>query len=128
MARSKKDKIGEADQRYFFKTLITDVYDGDSVTAEISLGWDIKLAGQKIRLSGINTPEVRGKTKEEGIVVRDFVRGLILDKEVYMKVSQGRRKGKYGRWLGVIYFEPNDEGTSLNQMLIDNAMAVPYMV
>ena len=114
------------DQRYFYKALITGVYDGDTITCTISLGWDIQLSGQKIRLSGIDTPEIRGKEKEEGIKVRDYVRELILNKEVYIKTTQGRRKGKYGRWLGVIYFDSDGEGVSVNQMLMDKGMAREY--
>lgn len=81
----------------------------------------------KLRLYGINTPEVRGVSKKEGKRVRDHVRELILNKEVVLKTHKDKT-GKYGRWLADIYFQMGAEQVHLNQYLIDNKMAIPFMV
>lgn len=77
------------------------VYDGDTVTADIDLGFCVMLKAQKLRLVGIDAPEIRGKQRPEGIIARDRLRDLILDKDVVIKTYRDKR-GKYGRWLADI--------------------------
>lgn len=98
--------------KYYYKAHVTSVYDGDTITVDIDLGFGIVFRKQKIRLYGIDTPEVRGPEKEEGKKVRDLVRSLILDKDIEIQTFRDS-KGKYGRWLGTIHFEPTDEQKTL---------------
>ena len=110
---------------YTYKAKILSVYDGDTVTADIQLGFYVIAHKVKLRLYGINTPEIRGgtaETKKAGITARDWLREQILDKEVTLK-SFG--KGKYGRWLVDIYLDEDE--TSLNQQLIDKGFAQSYL-
>ena len=104
---------------YIYNAIIVSVYDGDTVTADIDLGFEVWLKGQKLRLLNINTPEVRGKEKAEGIVSRDALRSRILGKEVKIKSD---RKGKYGRWLVEIFLD--DE--NINNWLLTEGLAKPY--
>ena len=111
---------------YTYKAKILSVYDGDTVTADIQLGFYVIAHKVKLRLYGINTPEIRGgtaETKKAGITARDWLREKVTGKEVTVK-SFG--KGKYGRWLTELYLD--GEETSLNQQLIDQGLAVPYLV
>lgn len=108
---------------YEYKAIITSVYDGDTVTANIDLGFGVVLKKQKLRLYGINTPEVRGSSKEEGKKVRDLVREKILDKEVLIKTYRDK-KGKYGRWLAEIIIE---DSVNLNNWLLSEGHAVSFM-
>ena len=87
---------------YTYIATIKKVYDGDTVTVDIDLGFNINLYNQHVRLLGINTPEIRTKNileKEAGIKVREYVRGLmpIGSKVVFRSHSI---KGKFGRILG----------------------------
>tara|TARA_B100000941_G_C28354774_1_gene473797 strand:+ start:436 stop:756 length:321 start_codon:yes stop_codon:yes gene_type:complete len=104
---------------YTYKAIIVSVYDGDTVTADVDLGFEVWLKGQKLRLLNIDTPEVRGKEKAEGIVSRDALRARILGKEVKVKSSG---KGKYGRWLVEIFLD--DE--NINNWLLAEGLAKPY--
>lgn len=104
---------------YEYKATITAVYDGDTVTADIDLGFEVWLRGQKLRLLNINTPEVRGKTRPEGIIARDALRNRILGKEVIVKSD---RRGKYGRWLVEIIIDEEN----INSWLLSEGYAVPY--
>lgn len=114
-------------QLYVYKAYVTDVYDGDTITVSIDLGFNNWAVRQKIRLLGINTPEVRGPEKESGIKVRDYVRSLILEKVVVLRTIKDK-KDKYGRYLGEIYYSTeNEEGlTSLNVHLLEQDMADAY--
>jgi micrococcal nuclease len=106
---------------YRYKAIIVSVYDGDTCTADIDLGFGIWMRGQKLRLSGIDTPELRGEERERGIEVRDYVRSLILNKEVVIETEKDKT-GKYGRWLATIYVGD----MNLNEELMTNGMAVIY--
>ena len=90
-----------------FTAKIISVYDGDTFTFEVNLPFDITWK-TKMRLYGVNTPELRGKERIEGRKVRDYVKSLILDKEVEILVY---KKGKYGRYVSDVIL-PFDEAIS----------------
>lgn len=105
-----------------YNAICVSAYDGDTVTVDIDLGFNIWMRGEKVRLFGINTPEVRGPEREEGLKVRDWLRKQIVDKEITLKTHKSHNKGKYGRWLGEIILD----GENLNQTMLANGMARPY--
>jgi micrococcal nuclease len=106
---------------YEYKATVTKVYDGDTITVDFDLGFGILIRKQKIRLYGINTPEVRGTEKSEGIISRDALRERILGKVVTIKTFRDK-KGKYGRWLGEVFVEEEN----INQWLITEGYAKEY--
>ena len=89
---------------YEYKAVVIKVYDGDTVTVDVDLGWSVVIKKQKIRLLGINAPEVRGKSKQAGKESRDRLKEKILDQEITLKTFKDK-KGKYGRWLGIIILD-----------------------
>ena len=62
---------------YEYRAFVRRVYDGDTVTVDIDLGFDVVLRNQKIRLVRINAPEVRGVQRPEGLKSRDALRAKI---------------------------------------------------
>ena len=115
---------------YYYAAYVTGVYDGDTVTVDIDLGMGIWQHDQTIRLWKINTPEVRGSEREQGLQVRDFVRDLILDKDILLRTILDKRgvdrTGKFGRLLGEILIEDGSgEVINVNELLLEQGMAVP---
>lgn len=106
---------------YTYQAKIVSVYDGDTVTAEIDLGFHVKVT-EKIRLSGIKTPELRGSERQEGLKSRNELRKWILDKELFIN-TQKDKQGKYGRYLGTLYLEENGELVNINKRLVDEGFA-----
>jgi len=106
---------------YNYKAHIKAVYDGDTVTAVVDLGF-LHFQEMKLRLFGIDTPEMRGEEREQGIIVRDIVRGLILDKEVEIHTKKDKQ-GKYGRYLATIILD----GLNINDWLVENGHAEVYL-
>lgn len=106
---------------YTYKARCVSVYDGDSITLDIDLGFNHWMLNQKIRLLGIDTPEIRGKERPEGLVSAERLRGLIEGKDVIM-VSHRDRAGKYGRWLATIYID----NININQLLLEEGWAKIY--
>lgn len=48
----------------------------------------------KMRLEGIDTWEVRGMERPKGIIARDHLRSLILNKEIQIECSWPKEYGK----------------------------------
>ena len=106
---------------FYYNATVESVYDGDTITCTIDCGFNMFMKKQKIRLTGIDTAEIRGDTREEGLIVRDILRNKILGKEVVLKTEKDR-KGKYGRYIATVYLD----GVDMNQWLIDEGHAVVY--
>ena len=106
---------------YEYRAYVRKVYDGDTVTVDIDLGFDIILHKQKIRLLRINAPEVRGSQRQAGLKSRDALREKIGSRWIKLK-TQHDKKGKWGRWLGEIWLE--DE--CVNDWLLAEGHATEY--
>ncbi len=107
---------------YEYRAFVRKVYDGDTITVDFDLGFDIILKNQKIRLSRINTPEIRGKERPAGLKSRDALRSRISNKWVIIK-TQKDKKGKFGRWLGEVWLED----VCMNDWLLKEGYATPYV-
>jgi len=116
---------------------LIDCYDGDTCTldfhlsAEVGLGISLGavLAGQKVRLCDIDTPELRGgteETKAAAVKARDALfTWAKAARWLQFKVPQKNGhdvKGKYGRWLGYLVAD----GVDLNKRLVEEGLAEPY--
>ena len=119
---------------YLYKATVVRCVDGDSVIFDIDCGFDVQLKAQSVRLYGIDTAETRGgapELKGLGKIAKDYVTQMIpVGSEVLLKTHLDR-KGKFGRILAEIYM-PETVGVegyqekSLNQILLDELLAVPY--
>jgi len=108
---------------YEYTANIISIYDGDTVRAIIDLGFGVQLRGEDgngviLRLSGLNTPEIRGDEREKGLISRDKLRERILGEDVILKTFKDET-GKYGRYIAEIYLQ--DE--SINEWLIKEGLA-----
>jgi len=111
------------DRCFYYRARVTEVYDGDTVTADVDLGFMMSLRKLKVRLLGIDTAEMKGGTSESkarATQARDWLRSQILGKEIYLE-SKGL--DKYGRWLGRIH---TPAGLCCNDELINMGLATPY--
>ena len=108
---------------YHYKAKIVEVYDGDTCTVDIDLGLHIWNKGEKIRLTRINAPELRGTERTKGLKSRDFLRSLIFDKEVFIETIKDKKE-KYGRYLGEIWLE-DEKGKfiNINDEMVRNGFA-----
>jgi micrococcal nuclease len=103
------------------------VVDGDTIDADIDLGFDISLT-KRVRLSGVDTPESRTtdlKEKKLGLESKEWLKHkLEFAKDVLIKTELPDSTEKYGRILGNLYI--NNEALSLNQQMIDEGYALAY--
>ena len=112
---------------YEYKVKITRVVDGDTVDAEVDLGFDTFIK-DRIRLMGLDTPESRTRNKKEkalGLAAKAYLKELLKENkgDIILRTSK-EGKGKFGRILGTLLIY--DGMTSVNQMLIDEGHARDY--
>ena len=112
---------------YHYKMTITKVVDGDTVYGDVDLGFNIGYKKMEFRLSGINTPETKGATREAGLKSKQFVIDTIMGKEVII-ITKKDSKEKYGRYLAEVFFLVGAEWVSLNKTLLDKSLAIEFMV
>ena len=111
-------------QLYVYKAYVTKVYDGDTCTVDIDLGLKTWIRDEKIRLYEIDAPELYLEEREQGLKSRDYLKSLILDKEIILQTIKDR-KGKYGRYLGIIWVQ-DENGTiiNVNEKMVASGYAV----
>ena len=116
---------------YTYKIKLDRVIDGDTIDAEIDLGFDISIK-KRIRFAGINTPESRTRDLEEkarGLAAKERVKNLLDGCKTIQLNSHG--VGKYGRCLGELHIDVVDGKEkltleSVNELLIKEGHAVEY--
>lgn len=114
---------------YTYKARLIRIVDGDTVDAEIDLGFGVYMK-QRVRLYGINTPDSRSKDlneREKGLASKSRL-SEIITKEFVIETILNKR-GKFGRILGNILVEQED-GTMLdvNKLLVSEGHAVEYNI
>ena len=115
---------------YEYRAIVVSVYDGDTITVDIDLGFGVWKRGEKVRLLGINSPEVRGESRERGIVARDALRAKIGDSAVTLRTKRDKQ-GKYGRYLAVVvHYEYGPDfpsmAVNINDWMVENGFAEVY--
>jgi len=108
---------------YWYVAECVRVVDGDTVDLMFDLGMNTHRK-ERVRLYGINTPEVYGVKKESeeyanGMKASVRVKELIEGKTLWVRTIKDSR-GKYGRYLAIVYFEENK---CLNDLLVEEGLA-----
>lgn len=111
---------------YIYRAQVLSVYDGDTATMAVSIGFDITIE-IKVRFYGINTPEMRGENKLDGLRAKTALSNLILGKQVIIRTHKDVKE-KYGRYLAEVYVK-QDDGSYLdvNEYMVENGYAVRFM-
>ncbi len=103
------------------------VVDGDTIDADIDLGFSISLE-KRIRLAGVDTPESRtadANEKKYGLESKEWLKKRCEGaKDILIKTELPDSTEKYGRIIGHLFI--NGEETSLNNQMIAEGMAWEY--
>lgn len=122
---------------YTYRSFVTKVYDADTITCDIDLGFGIWKKGETIRLADIDAWELRGEERPKGLVARDALREKILHKEIILHTKKDT-KGKYGRFIATVIRheisdilnesgDPTDinvDEINVNDWLVENGHAI----
>lgn len=114
--------------QYKYKAKIVRVVDGDTVDCCVALGFDTSM-NIRFRLFGINAPELHGSSSEAGKSSKTRLAELLPVGGDFIVVTLKDKKEKYGRYLAKFYAisEKNDVQFSMNEMLVLEGHAVPFM-
>jgi len=103
------------------------VVDGDTIDADIDLGFDISLT-KRIRLAGIDTPESRtadAYEKKLGLQAKEWLKHKLENaKDILIKTELPDSTEKYGRIIGHLFI--NGEVVSINNQMITEGHAWNY--
>ena len=103
------------------------VVDGDTIDADIDLGFDISLT-KRIRLAGVDTPESRttdANEKKLGLESKEWLKKRVEGaKDIIIRTELPDSTEKYGRIIGHLFI--NGEESSLNNQMITEGYAWPY--
>jgi len=131
---------------YQYQAEIQRVVDGDTYDIDIDLGLSVWVRNERVRLFGIDTPEVYGVKKDSeeyllGLAASDFVKSLIRKGTLAVVETIKDSKGKYGRYLVVLYVRVPEEVLighedirtiadfyCLNDLLVAKGLAEPYFL
>ena len=117
---------------YNFRVIkIVKVLDGDTIDVTIDLGFDL-YKKERVRISGVDTPEKRTRDLEEkalGIDATNWLKEKLTetikgDEELTIRTELKGGVGKYGRLLGWLYV--GESTLSLNEQMITEGYAWEY--
>ncbi len=103
---------------YEYKAKVINVVDGDTIDAEVDVGFYTKMV-LRFRLLGVNCPEMHGENSLAGDAARDFTCLHLDGNEVTLRTYKA---DSFGRWLCEVLIN----GINFNDLLIKEGYAIPY--
>lgn len=107
------------------------VVDGDTADFLLDTGFRTRRSPERVRLLGVNTPEVVGATKAAGLASKQFTTDWLREAEtigvvwpLLIQTFRPTEHDAFGRWLAMVW--RIDTGACLNENLLESGMAVPF--
>jgi micrococcal nuclease len=116
-------------QTYIFNATCTHVVDGDTIDCMIDLGFNLT-AKHRLRLHGVNTNEMHDNRIAERLKAteaKQFVKDKVLNKKVRVQTYKSDVFGRYLARVFVLIDGTYDVYECLNDLLIGEELAIPYM-
>lgn len=111
---------------YEYKATVKRIIDGDSLILDIDLGFYMFMNETKIRLYGLDTPEMASEDPllrlQAVLATRYLFDNLQVGEKVIIKTVLDKRE-KYGRLLATVFTK---DGLNINEGLVQNKLAVSY--
>lgn len=111
---------------YEYKATVKRIIDGDSLILDIDLGFYMFMNETKIRLYGLDTPEMASEDPllrlQAVLATRYLFDNLQIGEKVIIKTVLDKRE-KYGRLLATVFTK---DGLNINEGLVQNKLAVSY--
>ena len=104
-------------------------HDGDTISALVDLGFAIYNV-QRLRLAGINTPEIVGTTGDERVrafAAKDRTTVLTVDQPLLIRTHRtrsGEPVQSFERYVAEVHLRHLDAWSDLGLMLVEEGLAV----
>jgi len=99
----------------YYKAEIVDVYSGDTLLADLDLGFGMKLYSVSLVLDDIAAPKL---TEPLGDMSKNYLTEQVKGQEVIIKTDE---EDPYGRWLVELY----EDGRNMNDIMVEKGYANP---
>jgi micrococcal nuclease len=103
-----------------YPATVVRVVDGDTLELSLDLGFHI-YRFHVFRLAGIDAPEMRGETWQEGIESRRALVEMVSVPVGLRCITRKDKQGKYGRYLAILM---NEHGDCINDLMVQGGHAV----
>jgi len=113
---SKQVEISQRSYRH--QHPVKHVYDGDTVVLE---------GGQRVRLLGVNTPEIESRHRQSesgGVAAKEWLQKQLQGKKAYLEFDE-EKHDHYKRLLAHIFLP---DGKHLNLALVENGLAIANII
>ena len=87
-------------KQHYYSAKVVRVIDGDTIVVDIDLGFNISLNDIHLRLARINTPEIRGSERVEGLKSKEYVQKILEGETILIHTI---RCDAWRRWIADIY-------------------------
>ncbi len=111
-------QVGISKRSYRHQRQVKHVYDGDTVVLE---------NGQRVRLLGVNTPEIESRHRQSesgGVAAKEWLQKQLQGKKVYLEFDE-EKHDHYKRVLAHIFLP---DGKHLNLALVENGLAIVNII
>lgn len=108
-------------KRFHYSAKLVKVIDGDTIDVLVDLGFEIKMK-MRLRLSRIDTPEIRGKERALGLKAKRELKNY-LSKDLIISTE---KRGKFGRYLAEVWSINTGTWINVNDWLLTSKLAKPY--
>lgn len=96
---------------YHYRCRVIRIVDGDTFVADLDLGCRMWLHGVSVRVLGIDTPEVRGESREKGLAASARAAELLSGGDVLIRSDE---YDNFGRVLAYVWLP---DGRRLDEVL-----------
>jgi len=99
--------VADGEDLWWYRAEFTSLYDADTMTFDIDLGFGCWMRNQKVRLWGIDAWEMRGPERERGLLAKKYATSMLTHRTRGIRRTMLRsykdKSGKYGRWLAEVF-------------------------
>lgn len=111
---------------YVYPAVAVRVIDGDTMDVGLDLGFGIRRT-TRVRLLGINCPEITGPSKTAGLAAKVFVESIVKPGDAMLIQSRALQPSQDAFGRALVFLWVGQAQNTLNQLLIEKGHAVPYL-
>ena len=109
---------------YTYRATVVKIVDGDTIDVDLDVGFNTTMR-KRLRFLGIDTYEVRGVEKEQGLVAKARLTEMLNQADQIYVQTVMDAKGKYGRVLAYVWTETDGALMNVNEQLLVEGHGTP---
>ncbi|MFZ5987201.1 MAG: thermonuclease family protein [Bacillota bacterium] len=106
---------------YIYKARVKRIIDGDTIIADIDLGFNVWIKDVRVRLARIEAPNKKNGLEQWERSKKALADKLLMEEEIIIKTIKDK-EDKYGRMLGEIWLDKEN----INSWMVEKGYATIY--